>query len=372
MNTPSIAIAVLTALVSTSFGGEVRLWFGTYTNAKTGSKGIYTSTLDTDTGKLSAPVLAGEAKSPSFLALSPNGKNLYASLEDGGGSVGAFSVKTDGTLALLNTESAGGGGTCHVWVDATGRTVLAANYGGGSVASFLTKPDGSIEKRVSFIQHAGSGPNQKRQEKPHAHAIYTNATNSLAYACDLGTDDVFIYKLDAATATLTPNQPASGRVPAGGGPRHFALHPNGKFAYANNELTMSVTAFSVDAKNGGLSEIHTVPTLPESADSKGASTAELSLRPDGKFAYVSNRGHDSITVYAIGEDGKLTFVQNESTAPANIPRGFGISPDGRWLVASGQSTGKTVVYKIDATTGKLAPTGQVVDVPGGVCVIFGK
>jgi 6-phosphogluconolactonase len=372
MNTPSIFLAALTALASTSFGGEVRLWFGTYTNANNGSKGIYTSTLDTDTGKLAAPVLAGEAKSPSFLALSPNGKNLYAALEDGGGSVGAFSVAANGLLKSLGTESAGGGGTCHVWVDATGRTVLAANYGGGSVASFLTKPDGSIEKRATFIQHRGSGPNKQRQEKPHAHSIYTNAANSLVYSCDLGTDDVFIYKLDAATATLTPNTPASGRVPAGGGPRHFGIHPNGKFAYANNEMTLSVTAFSVNAADGGLTELQTLPTLPEGADAKGASTAELFCRPDGKFVYVSNRGHDSITVYSVGPDGKLTFVQNETTRPAGVPRGFAISPDGRWLVAAGQSTGKVVVFKIDADSGKLSPTGQVVDVPASVCVIFAK
>ena len=372
MNKPSIVLAALAALVSTSLGGEVRLWFGTYTSATNGSKGIYTSTLDTDTGKLAAPVVAGDAKSPSFLALSPNGKNLYAALEDGGGSVGAFSVAANGTLTAQGTESAGGGGTCHVWVDATGRSVLAANYGGGSVASFLTKADGSFEKRASFIQHTGSGPDKGRQEKPHAHSIYTNAANTLAYACDLGTDDVFIYKLDAATATLKPNTPASGRAPAGSGPRHFALHPGGKFAYTNNEMGLSVTAFSVNADDGGLKEMQTIPTLPEGTNPKGVSTAEMFCRPDGKFLYVSNRTHDSITAYAIGSDGKLTFVQNETTRPALVPRGFGISPDGRWLVAAGQQSGKVVVFKIDAATGKLSPTGQTVDVPAAVCVVFGK
>ncbi len=372
MHTPSIVLTALTALVSTSFGGEVRLWFGTYTSAKNGSKGIYTSTLNTDTGKLAEPVVAGEAKSPSFLALSPNGKNLYAALEDGGGSVGAFSVAPDGTLKALGTESAGGGGTCHVSVDATGRSVLAANYGGGSVASFLTKADGSFEKRASFIQHTGSGPDKGRQEKPHAHSIYTNAANTLAYACDLGTDDIFIYKLDAATATITPNKPASGRAPAGSGPRHFALHPDGKFAYTNNEMALSVTAFSVNAGDGGLKEMQTIPTLPAGTDLKGFSTAEMFCRPDGKFLYVSNRTHDSITAYSIAADGKLTFVQNETTRPALVPRGFGISPDGRWLVAAGQESGKVVVFKIDNETGKLAPTGQVVEVPASVCVIFGK
>jgi 6-phosphogluconolactonase len=250
--------------------------------------------------------------------------------------------------------------------------VLAANYGGGSVASFLTKADGSIEKRATFIQHTGSGPDKKRQEKPHAHSIYTNAANTLAYACDLGTDDIFIYKLDAATATLTPNSPASGRSPAGAGPRHFVLHPNGKYAYTNNEMALSVTAFSVDATNGGLTQIHTLSSLPEGADAKGASTAEMFCRPDGKFLYVSNRGHDSISVYAIAADGKLTFVQNETTRPATVPRGFAISPDGRWLVAAGQASGKAVVFKIDSASGKLSATGQTVDVPAGVCVLFGK
>ena len=364
-------LALLVALLILVFPGAVManphtVYFGTYTGPL--SKGIYRCTLDPATGQLSAPELVAETKNPSFLALSPNGKFLYAALEAGGGAVGAWAIGEGGKLTMLNQQSSGGGGACHVWVDATGKNVLVANYGGGSIASLPVQADGSLGEKSAFVQHTGSGPNPRRQEKPHAHSVYTDASNKLVYACDLGTDEVKIYRFDAAKGTLTPSEPPAGKVPPGGGPRHLAFHPNGAFAYVCNEMGLSVTAFARDAASGALTELQNVPTLPEGASKEGASTAEIFAHPTGKWLYVSNRGHDTIAVYAIGTDGNLTWLENAPTP--QVPRGFAISPDGKWLVVGGQKDNKVAVLKIDPATGKLTPTGQTVEVGAPVCVLF--
>jgi 6-phosphogluconolactonase len=341
------------------------VYFGTYTGAQ--SKGIYRSTLDGASGHLSTPELVAETKNPSFLALSPDGRYLYAALEAGGGAVGAWAIGADGKLTALNQQSSGGDGACHVWVDATGKNVLVANYGGGSIASFPVRADGSLGERSAFMQHTGSGPNARRQEKPHAHSVYTDPTNTFVYACDLGTDEVKIYRFDAAAGTLTPNDPPSAKVPPGGGPRHLAFHPGG-FVFVNNEMEMSVTAFKRDSASGALTEIHTVPTLPEGTSKDGLSTAEIFTHPSGKWLYVSNRGHDTIVVYSIGADGKLTLVEHVPTPKE--PRGFALSPDGQWLVVGGQKNNTVAVLKVDATTGKLKATDQTVEVGAPVSVLF--
>lgn len=361
-------LALVFAMPALASAAELTFYIGTYTGPK--SKGIYRGTLDSESGKLGALEAVAEAKNPSFLALRPDGKTLYACIEAGGGAVGAWSIGADGKLTPLNEQSSKGGGACHVWVDATGRNVLVANYGGGSVACLPVKDDGSLAEASAFVQHEGSGPNAARQKGPHAHSIYTDAANSRVYACDLGTDDVFIYKFDAAKGTLEPNDPKSGRVPAGGGPRHFAFHPKGGFAYVNNELTLTVTAFKHDAATGALTEIQTVPTIPEGDSRQGVSTAEIFCHPTGKWLYVSNRGHDTIAVFAIGADGKLTLVEHEKV-PA-VPRGFGISPDGKWLICGGQKADQIAVFKIDAESGKLEANGQTAEVGAPVCVVFAR
>jgi 6-phosphogluconolactonase len=341
------------------------VYFGTYTWGQ--SKGIYRSTLDAASGHLSTPELVAETKNPSFLALSPNGRFLYASLEAGGGTVGSWAIGADGKLTALNQQSSGGDGACHVWVDATGKNVLVANYGGGSIASLPVREDGSLGERSAFVQHTGSGPNPKRQEKPHAHAVYTDPSNKFVYSCDLGTDEVKIYRFDASAGTLTPADPPSAKVPPGGGPRHLAFVGDG-LVYVNNEMTMSVTAFKRDAATGALTEIHTVPTLPEGTSTEGFSTAEIFAHPTGKWLYVSNRGHDTIVVYSISADGKLTLV--EYVATPKEPRGFALSPDGKWLIVGGQKDNTVAVLQIDAATGKLKATGQTVGVDTPVSVLF--
>ncbi len=363
-----LPILLFTAMTCDALSADALFYIGTYTHPGK-SEGIYLSKLDTDTGMLGPVELAGRAASPSFVAMSPDKKFLYAAIEGAGGAVGSFAVGKDGKLTALNQLPAGGDGTCHVWVDATGRTVLAANYGGGSVACFRTNIDGSLGARSAFVQYEGTGPDSKRQEKPHGHSIYTDSTNRHVYACDLGTDSVWSFEFDPAKGSLTPAIPAAAKVPPGAGPRHMAIHPNDHFAYVNNEMGLSVTAFSRDVKSGALTAMQTLPTLPEGTPREGVSTAEIFCHPTGKWLYVSNRGHDSIAVFSIATDGKLTAIE---TAPATVkvPRGFGIDPTGKWLVVAGQDDDQIAVLKIDPATGKLTPNGSTAKVGEPVCILF--
>ncbi len=349
-----------------------RFYLGTYTDHSS-SQGIYTGVLDTDTGKLGPLELAAPLKNPSFVALAPNGKYLYAVTETTGGSVAAFRVESAGHLTKLNDLPSGSGG-CHVSVDATGRNVFVANYGGGTLAAFQVNPDGSLAKRTALISFSGSGPNHSRQEKPHLHSTYLDAGNRQFYACDLGTDSIWRFILDPATGTLTPAEPPSAKVPSGSGPRHLAFSSDGRFAYVNGEMGMNVTTFSHDAKTGALVAIQTVPVMPADVSTDGMGSAEIFCHPNGKWLYVSNRdvaghGRDSITVYAIGADGKLTWLQNEP-AGVKVPRGFNIDPTGHWLVVGGQSDNKITVFKISPVTGELSATDQTATVGTPVCVVF--
>jgi len=342
-----------------------KVYFGTAVSEP--GKGIYRSNFDTQTGQLSEPEFVAEARTPSFLAMAPNGRTLYACIDDNGGAAGAWSIGDDEALTPLNRQSSQGTGACHVWVDGEGRNVLVANYSSGSVACFPVQADGSLGACSSFVQHTGSGPDTSRQEAPHAHAIYTDPANKFAYACDLGTDEVVIYRFDAETGTLTPNDPSAGICPPGGGPRHFAMHPAG-YAYANNELTLSVTAFIRDDQSGSLTEIQTISTVPEGTPFERNSTSEMYIHPNGKWLYVSNRGVDTIAVFTIAADGMLSTV--ERTASPKEPRGFAISPDGKWLLAAGQNDHTVVVYAIDGETGGLKRTDNIVSVEKPVDVLF--
>ena len=328
--------------------------------------GILRCVLDGKTGKISVPTVAAEAKSASYVALSPDAKFLYATAEGAEGAVASYAVEGD-KLRLLNTEASKGKGPTHLVVDAAGRNLVVVNYGSGSTTALPIKADGSFAPASSSIQHVGTGPNAARQAGPHAHGVYFHPKNGRAYVADLGTDDIFIFKFDAEKGLLTANKPKSGRVTAGEGPRHLAFHPNGKFAYVNTEMGLNVVAFAVE-RNGGLKEIQSLPTLPAGADKKGVSTAEIFVRPDGKTLYVSNRGHDSIAVYTIAQDGKLTLLQHMLGTPAT-PRGFGLSADGRWLVCAGQKSGTLNAYRI-GRDGKLTDTKQAIEAAAAAAVVF--
>ena len=316
------------------------------TSTKSGkSQGIYVGKIDADTGKIGPLKLAAEAQNPSCVPLSPDGKFLYAAVDAGRGAVAAFAVQADGTLQALNQGETGGAGTVHVWIDKTGATVLAADYRSGSIAAVRTQPDGSLGERSAFVQFAGIGPNPKRQDKPHAHAIYTDAAERFAYSPDLGTDNVWIFQFDPAKGTLIPAKPPSAKVPPGGGPRHLAFHPSGKFAFVCNEMAMTATSFACDEKSAALQEIETVSTLPPNTEITGFSAAEICCHPNGKFLYVSNRTHDTLAVFDIAADGRLTLIEN-APAGVKVPRGFDLDPSGRWLIAGGQNDDKIVVRPV--------------------------
>jgi 6-phosphogluconolactonase len=351
------------------------VYVGTYTGPK--SKGIYAFRLEPASGRCTPIGLVAEVKNPSFLAIHPSKKFLYAVSEisdlDGKptGGVSAFSLDaTSGKLSPLNQQSSKGAGPCHLVVDRSGTTVLVANYGGGSVASLPIGTDGKLGPAASFIQHEGHGVNPARQEKPHAHSINLDLGNHYAMAADLGLDKVLVYRLDPSTSKLTANDPPSASVPPGSGPRHFAFHPDGKHAYVINEMLCTVTAFDYDAAAGKLTPKQTINTLPEGESVKPEySTAEVQVHPSGKFVYGSNRGHDSITVFAVNDDGTLRWLDNTPSG-AKTPRGFGIDPSGRVLLVGGQDSHGVAVFRIDPKSGRLTSTGQTLEVGSPVCVKF--
>jgi 6-phosphogluconolactonase len=353
------------------------VYFGGYTNAKSGSKGIYVSRFDDTTGKLSAPELAAETANPSFLAIHPSKKFLYAVGEmpasggqGKGGALSAFRIDpATGKLTLLNQSSVIGKGPCHVSTDRSGKMAMIANYSSGSIASFAIAPDGRLSEAVSFHQNSGSGPDAKRQEGPHAHSINPDPANHFALSCDLGTDEVLVFRMDPEKGALTPHGKAL--VPPGSGPRHLAFHPNGRFVFVNNEMLMTTTSFSYDAAKGSLSPIETVSTLPPEDRSKtGLSTAETVAHPNGRFVYVSNRTHDTLAVFRCDPDsGKLQLIQNIS-AGGKIPRNFALDPSARWMLVAHQDSHSVAVFSVDPQTGQLHPTGQTISVGAPVCVRF--
>ncbi len=345
---------------------SLRFYIGTYTAAD-GSKGIYRSELNYETGALAAPELAAESNSPSYLAIHPNHKFIYACHEYTKGEASAYAIEPSGALKLINTEKFDGLNPCHVMVDPAGKNLLVAAYSGGTLVNLPIKADGSLAKFSSFFHNSGSGPDKGRQEGPHMHAAYTDAAGKMAYACDLGTDEVIRFSFDAASGVF--KKVGSSKVPPGGGPRHMALHPNGKFAYVCNEMTVGVTAFS-RSSDGDLKPMQTLSSLPAGVGVKGNSTAEIQLHPSGKWLYVSNRGHNSIAVYGVQSNGHLNLVEIAS-AGVKTPRGFSLDPSGRWLVVGGQDNDVLTTLKVDSTSGKLKPTGHTIKVPKPVSVLFG-
>lgn len=388
----AVAIALTAVLVgcSQAIAAERLVWFGTYTGGPGKSEGIYVATFDDATGRLSPAKLAGTEKNPSFLAVHPRLPMLYAVAEVGtfdgkpGGGVAAFAYDpSSGMLTPKGTQLAGGSAPCHVSVDPAGKVVLAANYGGGSTICLGLAADGSLEPVVTapagepagFFQHgwprAGEfGLNTGRQEKPHGHSVDVSADGRFAVACDLGLDQVIVFKLDAEKATIQPHGYA--RVKTAAGPRHFAFHPSGRYGYAVNELDLTVTAFAYDPEAGSLRELQTLSTLPaDVTDRKGFSCAEIVAHPSGRFLYASNRGHDTIAMYAIDEaKGTLTFLGVQPIEGA-MPRNFAVDPTGKFLLAGGQNSNTVSVFAIDQATGRLKFTGTKIDCPSPVSIVFG-
>jgi len=351
--------------------GQYLAYVGTYTT-KTKSKGIYVFRYDAATGKLSSLGLAAESADPSFVAVRPNGKFLYAVNEAGKSSmVSAFALDAKtGKLKPLNQLPALGEDPCYLSFDKTGKFVLVANYSSGNAAVFPILPDGRLGEHTALVQHTGSlGPNKERQEAPHAHWFETSPDNRFALAVDLGLDEVLVYKFDAAKGTLSPNDPPFEKLPPGSGPRHIAFRPDGNFLYVISELRSTVTTFHYVKGTGILHEIQTVSTLPKEFGGRN-DTAEITVHPSGKFLYASNRGHDSIAIFAIEpEKGTLTFTARVLTG-GKEPRHFTIDPSGNYLLAENQLSNSVVVFKIDLANGGLTPTGQVTEVPSPVDLTF--
>lgn len=353
---------------------KIDVWVGT-SNSQA-SQGIYHTRLNPETGALDSNVtLAAKIRGPGFLAKHPQLDVVYAvGSIDGVDSVAAYRMGGKGpqrSLELIGSHEIGDGGSCHVAVDPTGQMLLTAQYGSGSIATFRLDGDGGIESRTGLIKHVGgSGVVDNRQDSPHAHWVGFSPDNQFAMVPDLGMDQVVIYRVDLNAATVTPH----GHLDAipGGGPRHMKFHPNGKYAYVLNELDLSVTVCDYDAGAGTLVAKQTLETVPKSELAKELfkSASEIRVHPSGKFVYSANRGHDTITAFAVNpDDGTLSVVEVEN-ARATTPRNFNISPSGRWLVTAGQDSFTLAVFAIDAQSGQLTYRRSMAHVPAPICVLF--
>lgn len=371
MRSIGVSLALLAALAawapaSTSTGARGRrmVAVGTYTNGR--EQGIFLFRWDDRTGALEPAGAFGGVENPSFLASSPDGKRLYAVSETGNGSVAALAWQPDGGLKLLNKRDSAGSYPCHLCIDKGGKLVMAANYGSGTLAALPVSAEG-LATASCTVQHKGTGPNAQRQEGPHAHSINVDPTGRYAVACDLGTDQIIVYKIDAAGGRITRHSAAL--AAPGAGPRHLAWHPGGKMAFVINELGNTICSYRWDADAGTLTQLGSAPTL--AADFKGASTtAEVVVHPNGRFVYGSNRGEESVVAMQVdAASGKLTVAGRVATG-GKTPRNFVIDPTGKWMLAANQDSSSLVVFKLDPQTGLPAPTGVTVSVPMPVCVRF--
>ena len=366
MKFPQLLCAAGAFALFTSIGSATEdFYVGTYTSFF-GSKGIYHFQFDEKNGTISPGTLAAKSSNPSFLVIHPNRCWIYAVNENKEGMVSAYAIAPDHQLQLLGQQSSKGDAPCHVSLDKTQRFVFVANYNSGSVAVLPVQRDGGVGAPTSFDQQRGGGINKDRQEGPHAHSIYADPANRFVYSCDLGNDRVEGYRFNAAKGTLKPSASATAKIAPGSGPRHLVLSHG--FVYVINEMASTVTVLRRDAGTGALHTLQTVPTLPKGF-AQPNTTAEIAVHPNGKFLYASNRGHDSIVVFAIAGDGRLSLVQHALTGGKG-PRNFSFDPSGHWLLAANQESNDIFVFRVDGKTGKLTPNGQKVRVGKPVCVAF--
>jgi len=382
---PLVFSAIAGSAGKPSANRKYLVFVGTYTT-KTESKGIYGFEVDADTGKLTPKGVAAETLDPSWVAVHPSGKFLYAANEAGKGSaVSAFAVDAKSAkLTLLNQIPSLGEDPCYLSFDKTGKYLLVANYTSGTIVVFPILADGRLGEHTALLKNSGAtGPNKERQEGPHAHWIETSAHNRFVYVADLGLDRVLIYKFDATKGALTageaqpskaspdtgaPLDPFSATLSPGAGPRHVAFAPDGRFMYALGEIQSTVTVFANHAQTTYRS-VQQISTLPKAFTGRN-DAAEIAVHPNGKFLYASNRGEDTIAMFAIdSQKGTLTHVANVPTQ-GKEPRHFAIDPTGHFLLAENQNSDTIVEFRIDTTSGKLTPTGEVVHVPSPVCLAF--
>jgi 6-phosphogluconolactonase len=353
-------------------GGRLLL-VGTQTAAT--SKGIYAYSFDAAAGELKELGLAAEADNPTFLTLAPNGRTVLVANEldtyEGkrSGAVSTYALdRTNARLRKISEAASQGGGTCHVAFDHTGRSAFAANYGGGSAASFSVGADGRLSPAVSFFQFSGQGPDKARQKGPHAHRVTVSPDNRFLLVNDLGLDAIHIYRLDAATAKLTENEPAAWRSSPGAGPRALQFHPNGKFAYCITEMTSSVVVLRWDTRRGVLETVQEVVMRPP--DFQGATAgSDIVIDRDAKFAYATDRFDDIIVTFAISpDDGRLTLL-NRTSCGGKVPRHLTLDPTGRWLLVANQASDNIAVLARDVRTGQLT-AGKSLPLSKPQCLVF--
>jgi 6-phosphogluconolactonase len=357
-----------------SHSDDALLYVGTYTQG-TGSEGIYLLRLDRRTGKLRRVGSVDAGANPSFLAIHPNGRVLYAVNEvetyNGRptGGVSALTIATGtGALTRINEQTSGGGAACFVSVDRSGRVVLVANYMGGNVAVLPIEADGALAPATQVVQHKGGGPNAERQEGPHAHCIVTDPSNRFALAADLGTDRVYVYRLDIGARSLRHVEDGDAVMHAGAGPRHIVFHPTLPLVYVANELDSTVATLRFDAERGALSSFDIRSTLPPGWTGTNY-PADIHIEPSGRTLYVSNRGHNSLAVFSVADSGALTLEKVVSTE-GDWPRNFSLDPSGRWLLVANQRSNSIVVFGRDQESGRLNPTSQRIELPSPVCLRF--
>ncbi|HNR98382.1 MAG TPA: lactonase family protein [Planctomycetota bacterium] len=361
----SILPAAETSGAPPAAAGKLTVYVGTYTGGK--SEGIYRFLFDPATGSASAAALAAKTDNPSFLALHPGGRFLYA-VNEAAGAMSAFRfANAEGDLEFLNRESTGGAAPCHVAVDRAGKHAFAANYTSGSIALLPIGADGRLGARTALIAHEGSGADRSRQKGPHAHCVDLDAANKFLLVADLGIDRIVVYRFDAAAGTLAPHGRAA--LAPGAGPRHLAFAPDERRVYAINELDLTVTRFDYTPATGALQAKETLSTLPVPRQA-GFSGGEIAMHPSGRFLYASNRGHDSIAAFAVdGETGALRVI-GHTPAGGRTPRHFALDPGGDWLLCAHQDSDTIAVFRVDRATGRLAPADGVITVPAPVCILF--
>ena len=356
-------------------GAEERLaYVGTYTTDGR-SVGIYRLRLNTETGGLRLDGVAANAASPSYLALHPNGRVLYAVNEvsefkgEATGAVSAFAIaRGTGALTLLNQEPSYGKAPCYVSVDRSGHVVLVANYGGGSLATIPVRRDGGLSTAKTVVQHAGTGADPVRQTAPHAHCILPDPANRYVLAVDLGIDAVLTYRFDERTGSISVVTPGAAAKP-GAGPRHLTFHPNGRVAYVVNELDSTLSVLTYDAERGALNEVQVTPASPGGTVSDNH-PADIHVAPSGRHLYASNRGDDTIAVFVIDPvSGQLTPEQQVPSG-GRSPRNFTLDPTGRFLIAANQRSDAIVSFRVDPESGRLTPTGERMELAAPVCVKF--
>lgn len=353
-------------------------YIGTYTRRESfvdgKGAGIYVYRFDAATGRLDYQSTLGGLINPSFLALSPAQDRLFAVNEISrgvgpSGMVSAFAIDGQtGDLTYINSQSTHGFAPCYLSVDPVGRYVLAANYESGSLSVTPIRSDGRLAPATDIVQLHGSGPSAQ-QDSPHAHMIIHGPGTGYFYAVDLGMDRIYTYWLDLERGKFTPAQPPFTQLPAGTGPRHLAFHPNGRFAYTVNETTSTVSVFQVDGRSGGLTPQQTLSTLPAGFDGNNQG-GEVLVSPWGRFLYATNRGHDSIVIYAINEEnGQLDLAGHQSTL-GREPRHFAFDPTAMYLVVANQDSNSVITFRVDQITGALSPIEPMAQVATPVCICF--